>query len=334
MIKNSSNPGSQILVRMLAFPLMLVMFFAFSINPNNQSGQQLLDQKVTVVIDAGHGAGDPGVTYAGLHEKDLTLSLARLVKELNKDENLTVILTRSSDEQVSLADRTEIAREKNADLFISLHIGFDEKAGNKNGVEVYIPNNNSSLRIQNQLLASALVQNFRPYLKVADSIYERSSGIFVLNKNSCPSALVELGYLNNASDRSFISNRENQQKIAGSILKSIADYFGNSQQATSNRQQGTSNSQQGTSNSQQATSNSQQTSSTGDSESNQESSLTIRTEAGKDPLYIIGETEISAEELKLIDKEKIKSVSVWKNEEAIKKYGEKGKNGVIVIELK
>jgi N-acetylmuramoyl-L-alanine amidase len=77
----------------------------------------------TVVIDAGHGGFDPGALGpGGVKEKDITLSIALRVRDmLNKSGNLTVYLTRESDEFVGLTSRTKMANRLKADLFISIH---------------------------------------------------------------------------------------------------------------------------------------------------------------------------------------------------------------------
>jgi len=84
-------------------------------------------KKLTVIIDAGHGGGDNGVIANNIKEKDLTLSIAKENKEIKKNENLNIILSRSGDELMTPKDRTSFAEAKNADLFISIHI--DAKDG-------------------------------------------------------------------------------------------------------------------------------------------------------------------------------------------------------------
>src|SRR5471032_2128368 len=83
----------------------------------------------TVVIDPGHGGsaavGGSSPNNAsgpnGLLEKDVTLDLARRVSTLLANK-ATVILTRTSDTNLALADRAKVARDSNADIFISIHL--------------------------------------------------------------------------------------------------------------------------------------------------------------------------------------------------------------------
>ena len=77
-----------------------------------------------IVVDPGHGGGDPGaMTPGGLSEKDITLDVARRLADLLRGGNLFgVVLTRDRDESVSLEKRVEIANREKADLFVSIHV--------------------------------------------------------------------------------------------------------------------------------------------------------------------------------------------------------------------
>ncbi|WP_218644069.1 N-acetylmuramoyl-L-alanine amidase [Pseudomonas gingeri] len=78
---------------------------------------------IIVVIDAGHGGEDPGASGSrGQHEKDVVLSIAReLQRQVNGQKGYRAELTRTGDYFIPLRGRTEIARKKGADLFVSIH---------------------------------------------------------------------------------------------------------------------------------------------------------------------------------------------------------------------
>ncbi len=78
---------------------------------------------IIVAIDAGHGGEDPGASGSrGQHEKDITLSIAReLQRQINGEKGFRAELTRTGDYFIPLRQRTEIARKKGADLFVSIH---------------------------------------------------------------------------------------------------------------------------------------------------------------------------------------------------------------------
>jgi N-acetylmuramoyl-L-alanine amidase len=82
-------------------------------------------QQYLVVLDPGHGGRDPGASGpSGLKEKDVVLDLAKKMQTIiqQKAPNITVVLTRDGDTFLSLRKRTELAEERHADLFVSLHV--------------------------------------------------------------------------------------------------------------------------------------------------------------------------------------------------------------------
>jgi N-acetylmuramoyl-L-alanine amidase len=122
--------------------------FAAQINKKEQGlikENNLIEEKILkgkrIVIDPGHGGKDVGaIGQSGTLEKDVTLTLAtNLQRELENKTGATVILTRDKDVTLSLKDRLELAKSKNADLFISIH--FDAFTSNEvNGITTYYNN--------------------------------------------------------------------------------------------------------------------------------------------------------------------------------------------------
>ncbi|MCX7954291.1 MAG: N-acetylmuramoyl-L-alanine amidase [Bacteroidales bacterium] len=101
---------------------------------------QIIDKKVDViVIDPGHGGKDPGATYNGIKEKDITLSVALKLGELIEKNlpDVKVIYTRRTDEFVELHKRAKIANENKADLFLCIHVNASKKS-EIYGTETYI----------------------------------------------------------------------------------------------------------------------------------------------------------------------------------------------------
>ena len=93
----------------------------------------------TVVIDAGHGGKDPGAIGKKSKEKDITLKVAKKTGDYIKQycPDVNVVYTRSSDVSVSLLRRAQIANEKNADLFISIHCNANASS-QPAGVETFV----------------------------------------------------------------------------------------------------------------------------------------------------------------------------------------------------
>jgi N-acetylmuramoyl-L-alanine amidase len=77
--------------------------------------------KKTIVIDPGHGGRDPGASFKGVREKDITLSVAKKIRTQLKKKGFEVLLTRNTDVYIELKDRPKFASYHGGDLFISLH---------------------------------------------------------------------------------------------------------------------------------------------------------------------------------------------------------------------
>ncbi|MFT5452174.1 MAG: N-acetylmuramoyl-L-alanine amidase, partial [Enterobacterales bacterium] len=94
-----------------------------AINKAVTRASELKKKFIFVVIDAGHGGEDPGASgQAGSREKSVTLSIAKkLAATINKQTGMRAELSRTGDYYLSLKKRTKIARDKGADLFISIH---------------------------------------------------------------------------------------------------------------------------------------------------------------------------------------------------------------------
>lgn len=94
-----------------------------------------------IVLDAGHGGKDCGAKVGKVCEKTLTLAISKKTAEILKKRGYKVFVTRNSDKYLSLTDRTKIANDKNADIFISIHANaLDKKSKNyknANGIETY-----------------------------------------------------------------------------------------------------------------------------------------------------------------------------------------------------
>ncbi len=175
-----------------------------------------------MVIDAGHGGDDHGaVSPNGLVEKDITLSIVKKIAALNSNNHINILLTRDNDQTVSVKDRVEFAKTKGANMFISVHLDArsNDETQDKNGISVLIDKNNKNI-----VLASALIHELKKSYTTDDKIRSRKNGVWVLDANICPAAMIECGYLTNAGDEAFIANNTNQETIAKNILTAIEKY--------------------------------------------------------------------------------------------------------------
>ena len=149
-------------------------------------------------------------------EKDKPSEIQIVKKELEA-LGAKVILTRTDDSSVSLADRAEISNKNNANAFISIHFDSSEDDSASGTTAYYYSDKSESL---SQTVNKYLSRNLP--LKNQGS---RFQNFMVLRDNARPSILLELGYLNNQGDNKVISSEEYQQNIAKSIANALKEYF-------------------------------------------------------------------------------------------------------------
>ncbi|MEO8111739.1 MAG: N-acetylmuramoyl-L-alanine amidase, partial [Ginsengibacter sp.] len=225
MLTQNKNPKVSYLGRLLALPLAAIIFFAFTLKMKTINASASYNGKqITVVIDAGHGGSDNGaMSVNGSLEKNINLSIAKEIAALNSNKNIAILLSRSDDNSISVQDRVQFAKANYADLFISIHVNSADKDHlNQKGFFVLIDKNNENS--QNKLLASALIEELQKSYTTENTIAVRQNNIYVIDKNVCPAALVECGYLTNTADEAFITKEVNQEKIAKDILNGIEKY--------------------------------------------------------------------------------------------------------------
>lgn len=218
-----------------------------------------------VVIDAGHGGGDPGAINpaTGLREKDVTLKIARAIRdELLKGGRVRVALTREDDRFIILRERFGIARRVKADLFISVHCD-SVGTGTPTGATAYTLSDVASDREAARLaarenradviagvtldrdpdvssilidltqretmnasagFARLLGREARPLIPTKSN-FHRTASLMVLKAPDMPSILFETGYISTASDAAFLDSDAGREKIAESVRRAVDVFF-------------------------------------------------------------------------------------------------------------
>lgn len=230
-------------------------------------GATAKDGILTIAVDAGHGgidAGASGVTTK-TPEKDITLAFAKvLVDKLNKQPRIRAFLTRSNDSFLSLSERVVLARQGQADLFISLHA---DTLGQKNirGSTVYTLSDTASDKmaaalaarenLSDQLagysievpqpevadilldltrretqafsisLANRIVHSFEGQIGLINNPH-RFAGFQVLRAPDIPSILLELGFLSNEADEKLLLSDEWRDKLTSLLVDAVIRYRG------------------------------------------------------------------------------------------------------------
>jgi N-acetylmuramoyl-L-alanine amidase len=216
----------------------------------------------TIVIDPGHGGEEVGAQGpGGTLEKDVTLGIARKARATLADNlGLQVFLTRERDVDVSLDDRTAVANNYKADLFVSIHANASHAKG-ANGSEVYFLSYQASdeeVRRLAQLEGAAVApvspappgsdlalilwdmaqaEHLEESSSLASRILEELSGVTgsegrgvkqapfrVLVGASMPAVLVEVLFISNPEEEKLLSSDAFQSKVAAALTRGIARY--------------------------------------------------------------------------------------------------------------
>ena len=225
-----------------------------------------------------------------------------------------------------MQDRVVFARNNNADIFISIHL---DGAVNQqlNGFSVLVDKDNSE---NNLLLASALIAQIKKSYKTEEKVGTRNHGVWVLDQNSCPAAMVRCGFITNANDAVFISKSADQEKIAKNILDAINDYASSAEAEKDGSFQSNSDSNNPKLISVTLTkSDGTKISANEDIIENSEHA----TFNGKNPIIIFNGNEIPADSLKGKNINAKKIIVYFPNDKkGLQLYGEKAKNGIKVYE--
>ena len=221
-------------------------------------------RKRIIVIDAGHGGEDPGaVGPNGTKEKDINLSIAyELKKNFDTDNDYEVILTRKDDTFIPLVERTNIANEQNADLFVSIHCNANFNRS-VSGFEVYFLSEKATdsqsaatATLENSVLEfegkptkkRAVLQEMLWSMMVNEHINDSSelcgfiasetpgrlkipnrgvkqANLYVLRGSQMPSVLVESAFISNYSEESKLNSKKFQTSVSDSIYEGIKKYY-------------------------------------------------------------------------------------------------------------
>lgn len=226
------------------------------------------ERKVVVAVDAGHGGEDSGARGAtGLLEKDVTLNVAReLAAQINAQPGMQAVLTRNGDYFIPLKRRYQIAREHNADLFVSVHAdAFKNSDAKGSSVWVLSPRGKTSeaarwladrenradlvggvsLDDKDDTLAAVLLDLQQGYaMQASEAIannvlkavgqlgpthrgYVERANFVVLRSPDVPSILVETAFITNPSEETKLRSAAHRQSLATAVLGGIRNYFAN-----------------------------------------------------------------------------------------------------------
>jgi N-acetylmuramoyl-L-alanine amidase len=221
---------------------------------------------IIVAIDAGHGGNDPGAMgRSGAREKDITLSIARRLKErIDQEPGMRAVLTRDGDYFLAHRVRIKRARDQQADMFISVHAdSYNDRSVVGSSVYTLSARGASdeaarwlaerenaadlvggvSLEDKSDVLKSVLLDlsqgaSMSASLIAADNVMNeldrignvtrrgvKQAGFLVLKSPDIPSMLVETAFISNANEEARLKDPRHQQRLAEAIHSGVRTYF-------------------------------------------------------------------------------------------------------------
>ena len=202
--------------------LLLVITYLVLVNINFVKSQNAVNSYDTplILLDAGHGGADGGAvgTKTSVKESDLNLLYAKTLKSYFLSLNFKVKMIRESefsldsDKYEDMQQRRRIIEKTNADLFISIHMNkFSESSSL--GAQVFYKQDDENSKVFAEDVRDLLVKNVEHA-----RLLVLSGDFLVLNSASCPSILVECGFLSNEVDEKRLQTEEYRQNLCYQIF--------------------------------------------------------------------------------------------------------------------
>ncbi len=194
-----------------------------SLQPNKKhtKKQKQVSNKIknkVIIIDPGHGGNDTGAMRGKILEKDITLQIALKVRELLREKGFNhVIMTRTGDTTLSLAQRVETANSHKADIYVSIHINASVKSEIK-GIETHYYTE------AGYQVAKVIHKELMEKVDAVDRGLFKSK-FYVINHTEAPSVLLELGFISNENERNGLTSEKRQKESAQAIAEGIINYL-------------------------------------------------------------------------------------------------------------
>ena len=193
---------------------------------------------MTIVVDPGHGGKDVGALNGTDYEKNINLQVAQRLANKLRANGFKVFMTRSKDADVTLEERTNFATSMKANLFVSIHC--NSATASVTGLETYIatPSGDppvgeskpmkskcfaNDYDLQNAYLAYYTQRSILQRTKCDDRGLRRKR-FYVIRNTTCPSMLIEIGFISNDTELKALKQSARQEQIADAIVEGIVRF--------------------------------------------------------------------------------------------------------------
>ena len=204
--------------------------FSFSENANAPVSD---NDKITIIIDPGHGGEDPGAVMGDIKEKDINLDISLLLGQLFESNGYKVVYTRTEDKMLynpgeenrkkhfDLYNRVLTASEYNDCVLISIHVN-RFSSPKYSGAQVFYSSNSPE--------SGELANHIQKRIKVLQPNNNRASknsgsSIYLLDKFKGTAVLIECGFISNDSEREMLCDNTYQRNFAISVYIAVTEYI-------------------------------------------------------------------------------------------------------------
>lgn len=190
-----------------------------------------LNNNFVVYLDPGHGGKDDGAAYHGLKEKDLALKISKKIFYKLKKKNIPVKLTRSTDKDLSLADRASIS-QKSHGLFVSVHLNSAPNFAVQ-GIETFYTDPNilqwqspkPKWLVDSKDFANIIHNNLIYKSNSPDRGVKTGCPIVLVSNMHMPAVLIECGFISNKIEANRLATDQYQDDISSKISNGIQQYY-------------------------------------------------------------------------------------------------------------
>lgn len=179
-----------------------------------------------VFLSAGHGGSDPGAVANGLYEKTLNLNVLLACKKELERHGVTVVCSRTKDENDPVSQEVKEANVSKADIAVSFHVN----AGGGDGFEAYHYNSCS----KGKKLAS-LCEKYVKTIGQNSRGIKKGDHLYFIKNTAMPAVLVESFFIDNEKDRAIGDTIAEQTNFGVAYAKAILEYLGVTYKSTSSK---------------------------------------------------------------------------------------------------
>lgn len=186
-----------------------------------------------IALDAGHGGSDVGaIGPTGVTEKGVTLRVAQETKKLLEKAGAKVLMTRTTDTEVSskgayasdveeLQDRCDVGNNGNADIFLSIHMDSFTTSSPSGTTGYYYAEGSKASQRLSKCISEAVVASLG-----TNNRGSKSCNFYVVKNTDMPAVLLEVAFISNDKEEKLMNSDEGVEKAAKGIVQGMSDFFG------------------------------------------------------------------------------------------------------------